>query len=86
MNSLRQATVIPGVSIGQMNAVIPPLPFSVFGTTAITTTTSAITPFVAHSLVPLITYPLPSGVGVAVADIRAGSDPTSGSVSRKAET
>jgi hypothetical protein len=55
MNSLRCLTVMPSVSIGQMNAVIPPFAASVFGTTAITTTTSAMTPLVAHSFVPLIT-------------------------------
>ena len=54
MNSLRCRTVIPSASIGQMKAVIPPLAPSRLGTTAITTTTSAITPLVAHSLVPLI--------------------------------
>ena len=36
-----------------MKALIPPLWPSDFGTRAITTTTSAITPLVAHSLVPL---------------------------------
>jgi hypothetical protein len=35
-----------------------------FGTFAITTTMSAIAPFVAHSLVPLSRYPEPSSVGV----------------------
>ena len=43
---------------------------------------SAIAPLVAHSLRPFSTYP-PS-TGVAVAASRAGSEPTSGSVSRNA--
>jgi hypothetical protein len=34
----------------------------------------------------LSTYPEPSSVGVAVDSIRAGSEPTSGSVRRNAET
>ena len=35
-----------------MKAVMPPLLASVFGTTAMTITTSAIAPLVAHSFVP----------------------------------
>ncbi len=53
MNALRCRTFTPGVSQGRMKALIPPLRPSDFGTRAITTTTSAITPLVAHSLVPL---------------------------------
>ena len=54
MNSLRCLTSMPSRSVGQMKAVMPPLASSVFGTTAMTTTTSAMTPLVAHSFVPLI--------------------------------
>ena len=54
------------------------------GTTAITTTSSAITPLVVHSFTPSRTYASPSSVGTAVLPIRAGSLPTSGSVSRNA--
>jgi len=85
MKALRVSTVIPGESQGQMNAVIPPLDSSVLGTTAMTITTSAIAPFVAQSFVPFTTKPEPSSVGTALVVMRAGSDPTSGSVSRKAE-
>ena len=55
MNALRCSTFTPGVSHGRMNALIPPRWPSDFGTRAITTTTSAITPLVAHSLIPLRT-------------------------------
>ena len=54
MNSLRCSTVMPSRSHGQMKAVMPPLWPSDFGTTAMTTTTSAIAPLVAHSFVPLM--------------------------------
>jgi hypothetical protein len=47
MNALRCSTVTPGVSYGSTNAVMPRS-----GTWAITTTTSAIAPLVAHSLSP----------------------------------
>ena len=55
MNLLRCSTVIPGRSVGTMNALMPPRWPSDFGTTAITTTTSAIAPLVAHSLRPFRT-------------------------------
>jgi hypothetical protein len=41
--------------VGRMNALMPPRWPSDFGTCAITTTTSAIAPLVAHSLRPLRT-------------------------------
>jgi hypothetical protein len=63
---------------------MPPLPPAWAGTRAITTTSSAITPLVVHSLTPSSRYADPSSVSVAVAPIRAGSEPTSGSVSRNA--
>jgi len=55
MLGMRCVIVMPSTSIGQMKAVIPPLLPSRLGTTAMTTTTSAMTPLVAHNLVPLIT-------------------------------
>ena len=54
MNSLRCSTVMPSRSYGQRKAVMPPWWPADLGTTAMTTTTSAIAPFVAHSFVPLI--------------------------------
>ena len=55
MKALRCSTVTPSVSSGRMKALIPPRwpDSSSFGTFAITTTTSAITPLVAQSLRPL---------------------------------
>ena len=50
-----------------------------------TTSSSATTPLVVHSFTPSTRYAVPSSVSVAVLSIRAGSDPTSGSVRRKAE-
>ena len=47
MKLLRCVTVTPSLSYGSTNAVMPPS-----GTCAMTTTTSAIAPFVAHSLEP----------------------------------
>ena len=54
MKPLRCSTVMPSRSVGQMNAVMPPAWPSDPGTTAMTTTTSAIAPLVAHNFVPLI--------------------------------
>ena len=54
MNALRASTVTPSASAGQMKAVMPPLCPSRSGTTAMTTRTSAIAPFVAQSFVPVI--------------------------------
>ncbi len=54
MNWLRVIISMPGVSIGQMNDVMPPRDVSVLGTTAMMITTSAMAPFVAHSFVPVI--------------------------------
>ena len=51
---------------------------------AITTSRSAMTPLVVQSLRPSRMYAEPSSVGTAELDIRAGSLPTSYSVSRKA--
>ncbi len=48
-----------------------------------TTSRSAITPLVVHNLTPSITYSSPSLTAVVLS--RAGSEPTSGSVSRNAE-
>ena len=64
------------------SGVIP----SGFGTTAITTSRSAMTPLVVQSLRPVSSYAAPPSIGTAWAPIRAGSLPTSGSVSRKALT
>ncbi len=50
MNAFRCRTVTPSLSYGRMNALMP-----VFGVRAITTTTSATAPLVAHSFVPLST-------------------------------
>ena len=63
---------------------MPPRPPSCFGTVAITTTSSAMTPLVVQSLTPSRMYSVPSSLSRAVDPIRAGSEPTSGSVSRKA--
>ena len=75
---------MPGESASTTNALMPPWCPSDFGTRAITTSRSATTPLVVHSLVPFSTYAASSSVGIAVARSRAGSEPTSGSVSRKA--
>jgi len=84
MNALRCSTVIPSEAPSTTNAVIPPRCPSPFGTRAMTTSRSATTPLVVHSFTPSSTYSLPSADGVAVVASRAGSEPTSGSVSRKA--
>ena len=49
-----------------------------------TTSRSATTPLVVHSFTPFSTYSLPSADGIAVVLSLAGSEPTSGSVSRNA--
>src|SRR6266487_3349351 len=97
MNAFRRSTVMPGALPSTTNALIPPRcpslcssrpraprPPPLCGTRAITTSRSAITPFVVHSFTPFSTYCEPSSDGVAVVLSRAGSEPTSGSVSRKA--
>ena len=84
MNAFRRSTVIPAAAASTTNAVIPPRCPSPFGTRAITTSRSAITPFVAHSLTPLRTYSDPSADGTAVVFSLAGSEPTSDSVSKNA--
>ena len=58
-------------------------PVPLAGHPAITTSRSATTPLVAHSFTPLSMYPPVRGIAVVVS--RAGSEPTSGSVSRNAE-
>lgn len=83
MKALRFSTVMPGESASTTKALIPPLESAVLGTRAITTSRSATTPLVVHSFTPSSTYASPSGTAVVAS--RAGSDPTSGSVSRKAE-
>ena len=71
--------------VSTMKALIGPgLPL-LPGVRAITTISSAIVPFVHHSFSPFRMYALPSAVGVAVVLMRAGSDPTSTSVSANAE-
>ena len=84
MNAFRRSTVIPAAAASTTNAVIPPRCPSPSGTRAITTSRSATTPFVVHSLTPLSTYSDPSADGVAVVVSLAGSEPTSGSVSKNA--
>ena len=84
MNALRRSTVIPAAVPSTTNAVIPPRCPSPFGTRAITTSRSATTPLVVQSLTPSSTYSDPSADGVAVVVSLAGSEPTSGSVSRNA--
>ena len=80
---------MPGEFPSTMKAVIcwrvfPPMARS--GVLAITTNSSAAGPFVHHSFSPLRRNAAPSSTGVAVVPIFAGSDPTSGSVSAKADT
>ena len=86
MKTLRFSTVTPGDDVSTTNAEMPPRPPSCFGTVAITTTSSAMTPLVVQSFTPSRMYSLPSSLSRAVDPIRAGSEPTSGSVSRKAVT
>ena len=84
MNALRFSTVTPSALPSTTNAVIPPRRPLPFGTRAMTTSRSATTPLVVHSFTPLSTYSLPSADGIAVVLSLAGSEPTSGSVSRNA--
>ena len=86
MKALRFSTVIPGASASTTNALMPPRWPSCSGTRAITTTSSAMTPFVVQSFTPSRRYAVPSSLGIAVDASRAGSEPTSGSVSRNAVT
>ena len=85
MNRLRCSMVIPGLEASTTNALMPPRSLSCGGTTAMTTSSSAIGPLVVHSFTPSSRYAVPSSVGLAVVPSRAGSEPTSGSVSRNAE-
>src|SRR5262249_541604 len=55
LKPLRSATVIPGESASTTNAEMPPRCPAQAGTRAITTTRSATTPLVVHSLTPLST-------------------------------
>jgi len=77
--------VIPGESASTTNALMPPRCPSLRGTRAITTSNSATTPLVVHNFTPSSSYAFPSSTGVAVDARRAGSEPTSGSVSRNAD-
>ena len=86
MKLLRFSTLMPGEDMSTTNALMPPLDSPCGGTAAITTTSSAITPLVVQSFTPSMTYSLPSSEGMAVVRSRAGSEPTSGSVSRNAVT
>ena len=52
MNVFRRSTVIPGAVPSTTNAVMPPRCPSPLGTRAITTSSSATTPFVVQSLTP----------------------------------
>ena len=81
----RRTTSTPGVSMSTTKAVILLRP-SVDGVRAMTTITPALTPFVHQSFSPLMMKCAPSGVGSARTSIFAGSLPTFGSVSAKAET
>jgi hypothetical protein len=85
MNLLRRSTVIPGESASTTKALMPPRWPSLLGTRAMTTSSSATTPLVVHNFTPSSSYALPSSTGVAVEASRAGSEPTSGSVSRNAD-
>ena len=84
MNWLRRSTVMPSAVPSTTNAVMPPRWPSLLGTWAMTTRRSATTPLVVQSLTPLRTYSEPSADGSAVVASLAGSEPTSGSVSRNA--
>ena len=84
MKALRRSTVIPGALPSTTKALIPPRCPSLFGTRAITTSRSATTPLVVQSFTPFSTYSDPSSDGIAVVFSLAGSEPTSGSVSRNA--
>jgi hypothetical protein len=86
MNWFRCSTRTPGASDSPTNAVIPPRWPWLLGTAAMTTSRSATVPFLVQSLQPLRTYADPSSTGTAVVASRADSLPTSGSVSRNAET
>src|SRR5262249_37890849 len=61
-----------------------PRPPPLGGTRAMTTSRSATTPLVVHSLTPSSTYSDPSADGVAVVLSRAGSAPAEGGARRKA--
>ena len=84
MNSSRCGTSTPAQLVSTMNAVIGPGLPSRPGVRAITTISSAIGPFVIHSFSPFRIQAEPSLVGVAVVVMRAGSEPTSISVSANA--
>ena len=84
----RCLTSTPGQLVSTMKAVIcrRSRPFTTFdGVRAITTSSSAMVPFVHHSFSPFRIQLSPSSLGTAVASIAAGSDPTPGSVSANAE-
>ena len=83
----RCVTSTPGHPVSTMKAVIGRLPFtpSLAGVRAMTTMISDRGPLVVQSFSPFRMKAFPSSVGVAVVAMFAGSDPTSGSVSAKAE-
>ena len=79
MNRQRWVISTPGQSVSTMNAVTCgiSLPFFIFGgVRAITTSSSAIVPFVHQSFSPLMMNASPSSVGTAVVVSAAGSLPT----------
>jgi hypothetical protein len=83
----RCTTSTPGQLVSTMNAVIcfRGFPLTILsGVRAITTSSSARVPLVHQSFSPLMTKCLPSGVGVAVVTMFAGSLPASTSVSANA--
>ncbi len=70
---------------GQLVSTMKQEIFLVFGSRAITTSSSARVPFVHQSFSPLRMKCFPSSVGVAVVRMFAGSEPASVSVSANAE-
>src|SRR5207249_11511077 len=84
----RLVTSTPGQAISTTKALIWSLalpPLILGGVLAITTITPALVPLVHQSFSPFSTKNFPSGVGSARVFIAAGSEPTSASVSAKAE-
>ena len=79
MKRQRCSTFTPGQSVSTMKQLI----FFVLGSRAITTSSSAMVPFVHQSFSPLRTNVSPCSS--AVVDRLAGSEPTCGSVRAKAE-
>ena len=86
MKALRCSTVMPGESrLDDERGDAAAAARRCSGTRAITTSRSATTPLVVHSFTPSRRYAVAvRRSGVAVVASRAGSEPTSGSVSRNA--